>query len=797
MAHNFSSLSEDQFSRDDEIVELSQLGREEDEESVDLSPQVLKDDDIKEFQKKVMANKWGKVIENYKADNKYHTVEIKGRGTALHVAVNVAPKHVVQDLINAIEKHDDNSGSVKIRNEIGDTPLHLAAYRGLTDMCEAIIGKKGERKALIREKNKKGETPLFCAVCAHKSLVFLYLKQFYPRDLEIAVDGKQTSILHVAIQREMFDLANIIMHCYKELITKKDKHGNVPLAILATRTSAFKSGSSLPWWKNIVYYCVPIIHNDEITILESFLNKDENKEKENEKKDKGCDDICINLCLRRKSVSELKGKDKIQHPSSVTTLEEYYGIKISKKYVRPSKESELAWTGLSILGLKEIRTIKMKHKYGDLLFKQFLKTDVHSYMGYDDDQDGNKKTDHNLKSEALKNQDYPERQQKRGDTTTQKTKENKKIDDSENIDGEDTTLIAIVKSGFKEIMDGLDSTVPITSDKRGLLLAAMNYIKTGGKSDVNDYSYLIAASNGITEMVEKLQEIIPSVVFETNSNNENVLLLAVKNRQPRVIQMLTKKLLPEVFDHLSLQFDKNENTMLHWAAYTSFQRENTWRIPGVALQMMWDIKWYKYIKELVPEHFSNRTNEDKKTPSEIFKEHHKELLEKSVDWLRDTAESCSVVAALIAGVSFSTSGSVPGGNQQSGEPTLAGQPAFEGFAISSLIGLYFSVTALIMFLSILTSRKEIDDFRLNLPMKLLFGLSSLFVSIVSMYISFSAGHFFVLSDKYTNGGILFYLYISISIPVAFYAVVQFPLFLDLVNVIWKMVPPSSFKGVLL
>ncbi|MCI02552.1 ankyrin repeat protein, partial [Trifolium medium] len=164
--------------------------------------------------------------------------------------------------------------------------------------------------------------------------------------------------------------------------------------------------------------------------------------------------------------------------------------------------------------------------------------------------------------------------------------------------------------------------------------------------------------------------------------------------------------------------------------------------------MMWDIKWYKYIQGLVPEHFQHRFNKDDKIPGEIFNEKHEDLLEKSLNWLKDTAQSCSVVAALIAGLSFATSGSVPGGNNESGKPILEGQPAFEGFAISSSIGLYSSGTAVIMFLAILTSRNQIKDFNIILPTKLLVGLTSLFVSIVAMFISFCAGHFFVLTDKY-------------------------------------------------
>ena len=80
-------------------------------------------------------------------------------------------------------------------------------------------------------------------------------------------------------------------------------------------------------------------------------------------------------------------------------------------------------------------------------------------------------------------------------------------------------------------------------------------------------------------------------------------------------------------------------------------------------------------------------------------------------------------------------------------------------------------------------------------MKLLIGLSSLFVAIVAMFISFIGGHYFVLVDKYTKSGILFYLYIAICLPITFYAVEHFPLYIDLLKVIWKKVPPPSIKGV--
>ena len=78
------------------------------------------------------------------------------------------------------------------------------------------------------------------------------------------------------------------------------------------------------------------------------------------------------------------------------------------------------------------------------------------------------------------------------------------------------------------------------------------------------------------------------------------------------------------------------------------------------------------------------------------------LTNESSEWLRETSESCSVVAALVAGASFATAATIPGGTDDKGKPHLEDYPTFEAFVIASLIGLCFSVTGLIMFLTILT-----------------------------------------------------------------------------------------------
>ncbi|PNX74912.1 hypothetical protein L195_g030841 [Trifolium pratense] len=201
----------------------------------------------------------------------------------------------------------------------------------------------------------------------------------------------------------------------------------------------------------------------------------------------------------------------------------------------------------------------------------------------------------------------------------------------------------------------------------------------------------------------------------------------------------------------------------------------------------------QYTKGLVPEDYTVRTNKSDKTAGELFKQTYASLIQEGDAWFKDTSESCSVVAALLASVSFATSSTIPGGNNsETGKPTLKGRPAFDAFALSSVIGLSFSVTALILFLSILTSRKEPRDFRIDLPRKLLLGLSSLFLSIVAMFTTFCSGHFFLIDHKFKH--FVFLIYSVTCFPVTLYAIAQLPLYTDLLRSIVTNVPERGDKG---
>lgn len=172
-------------------------------------------------------------------------------------------------------------------------------------------------------------------------------------------------------------------------------------------------------------------------------------------------------------------------------------------------------------------------------------------------------------------------------------------------------------------------------------------------------------------------------------------------------------------------------------------------------------------------------NYERQTAQEIFTDTHKNLIEGARTWLLSTSESCSVVAALIAAVAYSSATTVPGGYQSTGFPVFESQLAFQVFAMSSLIALCFSVMALVLFLSIFTSRLHESDFETKLPTKLIGGMTTLFVSIAASLVSFCAGHFYIIRNKLESG---VYLYAILSFPaVAFFFLSHWRLYFELIR----------------
>lgn len=173
-------------------------------------------------------------------------------------------------------------------------------------------------------------------------------------------------------------------------------------------------------------------------------------------------------------------------------------------------------------------------------------------------------------------------------------------------------------------------------------------------------------------------------------------------------------------------------------------------------------------------------NSNGKTPQILFTEEHKSLVREGEKWMKDTASSCMVVATLIATVMFAAAFTVPGGNNNNtGTPFFITERSFIVFAISDALALFSSATSILMFLSILTSRYAEEDFLDLLPKRLIIGLATLFISIGTMMVAFCGALFIVLGHGLV--WIAIPMALVAGIPVTVFALLQFPLFVDMIS----------------
>ncbi|EOY20784.1 Binding-like protein [Theobroma cacao] len=177
------------------------------------------------------------------------------------------------------------------------------------------------------------------------------------------------------------------------------------------------------------------------------------------------------------------------------------------------------------------------------------------------------------------------------------------------------------------------------------------------------------------------------------------------------------------------------------------------------------------LESIVPPRFDQ--NNKGETPYEAFDRSHAELVKEGEKWMKDIAQSSTVVGTLIITIMFAALFTVPGGpDQDTGVPLLLKNKPFKVFIISDAISLFASTTSVLIFVGILTSRYTADDFLKSLPNKLIIGLSSLFISIATMMVAFSSTVIIMVKGQLE---IVIPIVLLAGIPIGLFVWLQFPL----------------------
>nr|CAN79882.1 hypothetical protein VITISV_002537 [Vitis vinifera] len=754
-----------------------------------------------------MQDKWDEAVKVYEQQPWLRPEKItEGGDTLLHIAVRDHQEWVVEKMVKLLRTHFQQSEDVlKSKNKKGNTPLHLAASIGNVSMCQCFTM---ERNDLVGICNEDGENPLFLAARHGKIKAFICLlpKPWEP-DFASSVDihrrnKKGETIIHCAIAGGHFELAFLIIERYKDVGSSRDEKGVNPLDLLASQPTAFRSGTRLSLFDKIIYHCIFVLppgfgdaekSNDpaERQTLVKLLTVPWNNIKGLFFLIVKFIKICINPSGGEKAENARTALDE-ERPASTPDQGRSYINKIQKK--------------------------KEKHVWSAKILEKLL--DKGKGHRYDSTGKYPVYTDRTILYEGEKSMEAP--------LSVLPSRTPEKVPEYEESSKERISEKGVGNDMYKQVESSTNLMQKLLEEAQrstGLiheLLKQAHRLPTMNESNQKwlksikeDAEYvprrterprqeeygpridnvqgrietpiLVAAKNGSTEIVEKIVELYPESILDVDVMGKNAVMLAAEYRQTQLYEKLvSRKLLDE---RAFREVDHEGNSALHLAATLSDYQPYRF----AALQMQWEIKWYKYVKNSVPQHLISSRNNANKTPKDVFRESHKDLVEKGGQWLSSTSNSCSVVATLITTVAFASTASVPGGmKENSSRPNLEEHPGFLVFAVSSLIGLCFSVTSVIAFLVILTSRYHQKDFRRDLPTKLLLGLTSLFISLGAMLVCFCAAHYFLLKDKLKLGA--FPLYAPACVPVIFFALMQFPFYFDLIRGTFKKVPPRTPSG---
>ncbi|KAI3909163.1 hypothetical protein MKW98_012900 [Papaver atlanticum] len=292
----------------------------------------------------------------------------------------------------------------------------------------------------------------------------------------------------------------------------------------------------------------------------------------------------------------------------------------------------------------------------------------------------------------------------------------------------------------------------------------------------------MAIRHGSLEFVEVCIQLFPFLIWY-EMGGQSMIQMAIAERNETILNLICKESGKEKLD-LVTRDDEKGNTILHYAAKLAHSAHRN-SVPGAYLQMQREMQWLKGVENMISEKNKFKKNENGDTAHDIFTKEHKELKESGERWFKDTSGSCMLVAALIATVAFASSFTVPGGyisdskSNKNGIPVFLEKKLFMVFAVADAFALFSSLTSVLMFLAVYTSRYTEFDFLESLPQKLILGLATLYISMASVLIAFSASLFIVVGEMFTWA--LIPIVGFSCVPVVLIARLKLPLFFDMIR----------------
>ncbi|CAN1218447.1 Ankyrin repeat-containing protein NPR4 [Linum perenne] len=270
---------------------------------------------------------------------------------------------------------------------------------------------------------------------------------------------------------------------------------------------------------------------------------------------------------------------------------------------------------------------------------------------------------------------------------------------------------------------------------------------------------------GIVEFVEEILTNYPRAILDFDDKGHSLFHQAVLHRQLEVFELLAQRIsFPPCGRFLK---DEKGNNFLHLAA----EIRPADNVCGPAMHIQRELKWFKTAEKIVDKRYRNAQNNKGKTPREVFTEQHEEIVKEGGQWMKEIATNCATIAALIVTVAFAGCFTFPGGTDELGLPILYQHSRFRSFVYTNAVALVSSSISLLMFLKMLMSRCQEEDFLVSLPKMLIQSLMWLYVAIACILLTFAASLSLMISHFEGASGLTLFgvsAYVLCMIPISLF-----------------------------
>ncbi|KAG5006114.1 hypothetical protein JHK85_024656 [Glycine max] len=285
-----------------------------------------------------------------------------------------------------------------------------------------------------------------------------------------------------------------------------------------------------------------------------------------------------------------------------------------------------------------------------------------------------------------------------------------------------------------------------------------------------------AAKVGNFGFLSELISSHPSLIWEVDDKRQSIIHTAVSHRHSSIFNLIHE--IGSAKDVILSYIVQENNTILHLAAKLA-PPGRLGLVSGAPFQMCLELIWFEEVKKIMPPSFIMFKNSDGLTAQELFTMEHEGLRKEGEEWMKRTAEFCMLISTVIATAVFSAAVNIPGGiDEQTKKPNYLDKTSFLVFAISDAAAFVSSAIAILIFLSIIVSPYAEYDFYKSLPLKLICGLVTLFISIACMMVAFDSAFF--ITYNYGSKVVPNLIAVLACVPMLLFIALQFPLWSDII-----------------